>query len=125
MKLLHELQDYEDDDSDFEEDVASEYEEQSTYRTEEEEEEESDDVIEEVDEPMDTVKDSPTEQNNRRRPMMMNPIQISVLDSGRNGESQSNTFDEEDEKLQEMVLDYNKGTKEIKGSYQEDILKGS
>ena len=47
----------------------------------------------------------------------MNPIQISVLDSGRNGESQSNTFDEEDEKLQEMVLDYNKGTKEIKGSY--------
>ena len=66
---------------------------------------------------MDTVKDSPTEQNNRRRPMMMNPIQISVLDSGRNGESQSNTFDEEDEKLQEMVLDYNKGTKEIKGSY--------
>ena len=57
--------------------------------------------------------------------MMMNPIQISVFDSGRNGESHSNTLDEEEEKLQEMVLDYNTGAREIKGSYYEDILKGS
>ena len=55
----------------------------------------------------------------------MNPIQVTILDSGRNCDSHSNTFDEEDDKLQEMVLDYNNGTRDIKVSYYEDILKGS